>query len=192
MGISVAINFVTNRPAGLFHIPLVSLEGALLRYPTKSVMMIVASTAIACGATGPSAPPGGGAEDGGSGGATTQGSTGGAQQSAGGGTSGSGEPNGGEPNDDDDGDTSSTTTGGGGSDYEGGGCSIMSSNTTCATCLEQACCEVLNACMDESVLGCIGCLDCYLSGDGAECCDETIGKNAWLEECVVFNCESEC
>ena len=51
---------------------------------------------------------------------------------------------------------------------------------------------VIDACMDEDLFGCVSCLDCFLEGEGADCCDETVGKNGWLEECVAFNCDTEC
>lgn len=68
----------------------------------------------------------------------------------------------------------------------------MSSNTACADCLAQNCCMVINACMDEAYLSCVGCIDSFLSGDGDAACDQTIGKNHWVVECVAFNCVDEC
>ena len=82
----------------------------------------------------------------------------------------------------------SSSTGGG----DGSNCSIMSSNQSCSDCLEASCCKVVHACIDADLLGCTECLDCFLSGNGAACCDESVGKNGWLEECVAFNCEQEC
>jgi hypothetical protein len=94
------------------------------------------------------------------------------------------------PDDDDDG-------GAGASDSSSGGeppptCSIMSSNISCKSCLEENCCMVVHACLDEDLLGCVSCLDCYLSGGGPECCDESVGKNDWLAECIAFNCLDAC
>lgn len=75
---------------------------------------------------------------------------------------------------------------------DGSNCSIMSSNQTCSQCLETYCCKVVHACLDEDLLACTACIDCYLEGKGAACCNEKLGKNAWIEECVSFNCEKEC
>lgn len=86
----------------------------------------------------------------------------------------------------------STGQGGQGSGSEHSNCSITNSNTTCATCLQTWCCEVINACMDEDILGCVGCMDCFLEGKGPGCCDQSIGKNAWMVECVEWNCKKEC
>jgi hypothetical protein len=46
--------------------------------------------------------------------------------------------------------------------------------------------------MDEDLLSCVECLDCFLEGAGAACCDQTIGHNDWMVECVAFNCAMEC
>lgn len=87
---------------------------------------------------------------------------------------------------------SSSSASGPGSTGSGSDCSIMSSNTTCADCLAQNCCMVINACMDEAYLSCVGCIDSFLSGDGDVGCDQTVGKNNWVVECVSFNCVDEC
>ena len=91
--------------------------------------------------------------------------------------------------DDSSGSSPAATTGG-----STGGCSIMSSNTTCAECLEQKCCMVLNACKAADLFGCYSCLDCFLEGNGPDCCDQDPeqNKNHWLVECVAFNCADEC
>ncbi len=83
---------------------------------------------------------------------------------------------------------------GGSTGTMGDTCSIMSSNKQCAGCLEQKCCDVLNACQDADLFSCISCLDCFLEGDGPECCEQApdVHKNLWLVECVAFNCEAEC
>ena len=73
-----------------------------------------------------------------------------------------------------------------------GNCSLMASNKVCADCLASSCCDVLNECMDADFLGCTSCLDCVLSGDGPECCDESVETNTWLFECVEWNCKQEC
>lgn len=69
---------------------------------------------------------------------------------------------------------------------------ITASNQACSDCLEMYCCMPIHSCIDEDLLGCIACLDCFLEGKGAACCDETVGKNAFIEECVDFNCSAEC
>lgn len=134
----------------------------------------------ACGAEGPTPSSGSGASDGGaadgsaSGGATADGGAASAPDDDGGTGSGSGG------SEDDEDDEPPPT------------CSIMSSNASCKSCLEENCCMVVHACLDEDLLGCVSCLDCYLSGDGPDCCDESVGKNAWLAECIAFNCEDAC
>lgn len=140
----------------------------------------------ACGTEGPGPSEETSSEGHGAADATSQGGSqadGGAATTApdddGGTSSGSTSGGGGEPPDDDDGEPPPT-------------CSIMSSNTSCKTCLEQNCCMVVHACLDEDLLGCVSCLDCYLSGHGPDCCDETVGKNDWLAECIAFNCEDAC
>ena len=96
---------------------------------------------------------------------------------------------GGESPADDDGGATSSSSGGNGPPPT---CSIMSSNVSCKSCLEENCCMVVHACLDEDLLGCIACLDCYLAGQGPECCDESVGKNGWLAECIAFNCQDAC
>jgi len=70
--------------------------------------------------------------------------------------------------------------------------SITASNQVCSDCLEMYCCKPIHSCIDANLLECIECLDCFLEGKGAACCNETIGKNAFIEECVDFNCSKEC
>jgi hypothetical protein len=82
--------------------------------------------------------------------------------------------------------------GGGGSEGTAGNCTLTSSNPVCADCLADKCCMVINKCMDADLFGCIACIDCFLEGKGEACCDETVGKNGWIEECVAWNCDSEC
>ncbi|MBM4377294.1 MAG: hypothetical protein FJ095_19615 [Deltaproteobacteria bacterium] len=88
--------------------------------------------------------------------------------------------------------SSSSTTSGGGNGKLCNKVTILNSNKACSECLEQNCCKVIHACIDEDLLGCVACLDCFFEGKGAACCNEAVGKNAWVEECVEFNCVKEC
>lgn len=137
----------------------------------------------ACGTDGPDSSDASSAGQGGQGGASTA-SQGGDQPDGGAATTaddddGSSNGSGGSEPPDDDGEDPPT-------------CSIMSSNVSCKSCLEESCCMVVHACLDEDLLGCVSCLDCYLSGHGPDCCDESVGKNDWLAECIAFNCEDAC
>ncbi len=70
--------------------------------------------------------------------------------------------------------------------------SITASNQACSDCLETYCCKPIHGCIDADLISCMACLDCFLEGKGAACCDEKVGKNVWIEECVDFNCSKEC
>lgn len=159
--------------------------------PLRGVIAAAGVLLSACGTSGP--PPGDGqapeGEDEGAGGALVQanvGGAGGAVSGSGGGSSGSGNAS------SSSGNGSSGTGAGSSGSGSSGNCSIMSSNQVCADCLANDCCMVINAAMDEDLYSAIECIDCYLEGLGDACCDETIGHNDWIEECVAFNCANEC
>ena len=154
------------------------------RLASRTLTVAAVISAVACGVEGPGPKEVGALTD------AAGGAAGSAQGGGGGATSSSSGTTSSSSNSSSSSSSSSSASSGGGS--MGGGCSIMSSNEVCATCLETWCCEVLNECMDEDFLGCVSCLDCFLEGQGAACCDQNVGKNDWLVECVAYNCEDEC
>jgi hypothetical protein len=128
------------------------------------------------------AASGSGGTSAGTGSASGQGNATGTGAADGAGAAGSGDGSGAASGDGGDGSGAGTA----------GNCSFMSSNPVCADCLAAKCCLVINKCMDADVLGCLSCIDCFLEGKGEACCDETVGKNGWIEECVAWNCDDEC
>ena len=153
---------------------------------SASVMM------LGCGAQGPDDPEALAAM----GGADSSSGQGGDDSSSGAGGDGMGGDDSSSGSGNGSGNGSGSGSGNGSGSGSSGGmgetCSIMSSNTTCASCLEQYCCEVINECMDEDLFSCVSCMDCFLEGNGPDCCDQSVGKNSWMVECVAFNCVAEC
>ena len=163
------------------------------------VATVIGGGALGCGAQGPKVQDDGvgDADDGGGEGAgevaALTGGAGGAVSGAG----GAGTTNASSNASSGSGSGSSSGSGGGDpgpvpKNPQGTSCSLTATNQDCADCLSEWCCDVMNECMDADLISCIGCVDCILAGDGPGCCDETIGLNAWVGECVQFNCTAWC